>query len=264
MTTELLVEKDGDLAILTLNRPERMNAINRSMRLAFVSAMRSFNADDSIRAIVLRGATHKAFTSGMDLDDAYEVTWDKMVTIMNDQREALEVVRDMNKPVVCAIDGICLGAGFHIALLSDWRVATPTSTWGQPEVRVGIASIVGPYLMSLYTGIGHYMELSLSAEAITGQRAYEIGFVSTLCEPDQVLDTAKARAKQMASMPKLAVKLTKQRMRDLTHEAFNEAFIAGTLAQIQCLGDGERQAMINQFLARREAKKNARAIRHEQ
>jgi enoyl-CoA hydratase/carnithine racemase len=193
----------------------------------------------------------------MDLDDAYEVTWDRMIPRMADQREVLEVVRGMDKPVVCAIDGICLGAGFHIALLSDWRVATPTSTWGQPEVRVGIASIVGPYLMSLYTGIGHNMELSLSAEAISGQRAYEMGFISTLCEADKVLETAKARAIQMASMPKLAVKLTKKRMRDLTEAAFNDAFIAGTLAQVECLGDGERQAMINQFLARREAKRKS-------
>lgn len=255
MSEELLLNIEGDIAIVTLNRPNRMNAINGSMRTQFVSTMRNLNADINIRAVILRGATSKAFTSGMDLDDAFEVSWDKMIPRMNDQREALEVVRNMDKPVVCAIDGICLGAGFHIALLSDWRVATPTSTWGQPEVRVGIASIVGPYLMSLYTGMGHNMELSLSAEAISGQRAYEMGFISTLCEPDDVLEIAKTRAKQMASMPKLAIKLTKKRMRELTEEAFNDAFIAGTLAQLECLGDGERQEMINQFLARREAKR---------
>lgn len=255
MTDELLIDIEGEVALVTLNRPSRMNAINGTMRTAFVNTMRDLNADVNIRAVILKGVTPKAFTSGMDLDDAYEVTWDSMISRTNDQREVLEVVRGMDKPVVCAIDGICLGAGFHIALLSDWRVATPSSTWGQPEVRVGIASIVGPYLMSLYTGIGHSMELSLSAEAISGQRAYEMGFISTLCEPDMVLKTAKARAIQMASMPKLAMRLTKKRMRELTEAAFNDAFIAGTLAQIECLGDGERQAMINQFLARREAKR---------
>jgi enoyl-CoA hydratase/carnithine racemase len=257
MTDELLLDIEDEIALVTLNRPSRMNAINRIMRTAFVNTMRDLNADINIRAVILKGATPKAFTSGMDLDDAYEVSWDRMIPRMSDQREVLEVVRGMDKPVVCAIDGICLGAGFHIALLSDWRVATPTSIWGQPEVRVGIASIVGPYLMSLYTGIGHNMELSLSAEAISGQRAYEMGFISTLCEADKVLETAKTRAIQMASMPKLAVKLTKKRMRDLTEAAFNEAFIAGTLAQIECLGDGERQVMINQFLARREVKRKS-------
>lgn len=255
MSEVLLLNVEGGIATITLNRPNRMNAINESMRTQFVNTMRNLNSDTNIRAVILRGSTSKAFTSGMDLDDAYEVSWDKMIPRMNDQREALEVVRNMDKPVVCAIDGICLGAGFHIALLSDWRVATPTSTWGQPEVRVGIASIVGPYLMSLYTGMGHNMELSLSAEVISGQRAYEMGFVSTLCEPDDVLEIAKTRAQQMASMPKLAIKLTKKRVRELTEKAFNDAFIAGTLAQLECLGDGERKEMINQFLARREARK---------
>ncbi|MFS8974474.1 enoyl-CoA hydratase/isomerase family protein [Cupriavidus necator] len=255
--SELLIEVEEEVAIVTLNRPQRMNAINASLRNSFVNTFRKLNADDAVRAVVIKGATPKAFSSGMDLDDAYEVTWDKMVDRMNDQREVLEVVRDMNKPVVCAIDGICLGAGFHIALLSDWRVATPGSQWGQPEVRVGIASIVGPYLMSLYVGHGNNMELALSAEPITGQRAYEMGFVSEICVPEAVMQKAMARARQMASMPRLAVRLTKQRARELTDDGFNQAFIAGTLAQLQCLGDGERQAMIDAFLARRAAKRSA-------
>lgn len=255
--SELMIEVEEEVAIVTLNRPQRMNAINASLRNSFVDTFRKLNADDAVRAVVIQGATPKAFSSGMDLDDAYEVTWDKMVDRMNDQREVLEVVRNMKKPVVCAIDGICLGAGFHIALLSDWRVATAGSQWGQPEVRVGIASIVGPYLMSLYVGHGNNMELALSADPITGQRAYEMGFVSEICVPEEVLQKAMARARQMASLPRLAVRLTKQRARELTEDGFNQAFIAGTLAQLQCLGDGERQAMIDAFLARRAAKRSA-------
>ncbi|NPC58469.1 enoyl-CoA hydratase/isomerase family protein [Caenimonas soli] len=254
MEKELLLEREADLAVVTLNRPQRMNAINASLRQQFVECMRGLNADETVRAIILKGATPRAFTSGMDLDDAYEVTWDRMIPRMNDQREVLEVVRDMDKPVVSAIDGICLGAGFHIALLSDWRVATPSSLWGQPEVRVGIASIAGPFLMSLYVGQGHNMELALSGEPVTGQRAYEMGFVSTLCESHEVFHIAKERAKQLASMPRLAVRLTKKRMRDLTSPAFNDSFIAATLAQIECLGDGERQSMIQAFLKKREEK----------
>src|SRR5690606_20082996 len=99
------------------------------------------------------------------------------------------------------------------------------------------------------------MELALSGEPINGQRAYEMGFVSELCSPDNVLEKAMTRARQMATLPRLAVYLTKQRARELTDNGFNQEFIAGTLAQLQCLGDGERRAMINAFLARRTAKR---------
>lgn len=254
MTIELQLAREDDIAVVTLNRPQRMNAINAAMRAKFVESFTQLNMDDSVRAVVIRGATSRAFSSGMDLDDAYDVAWDKMADRMNDQRELLEVVRSMNKPIICAIDGICMGAGFHIALLSDWRVATPESQWGQPEVRVGIASVVGPYLMSLYVGRGNNMELSLSAEPITGQRAYEMGFVSELCAADEVLPKAMERARKLASMPRMAVRLTKERARELTDDGFNRAFIAAALAQVQCLGDGERIEMINVFLARRQAK----------
>jgi enoyl-CoA hydratase/carnithine racemase len=122
---------------------------------------------------------------------------------------------------------------------------------------VGIASIVGAYLMSLYTGQGHNMELALTAEPISGERAYEIGFVSQLCSEDALLESAMARARQMASLPRLAVRLTKKRNRELTQPGFVESFIAGSLAQLACASDGERQATIRDFLARRDVKRSA-------
>ncbi|GAA0834229.1 enoyl-CoA hydratase/isomerase family protein [Cupriavidus pauculus] len=250
----VLVERDGSLAVVTLNRPARMNAVNDALRGELIAALGRLNADTSVRAVVLTGAGGRAFCAGQDLDEAAAVTWQQIVPWLNRQRAMYQAVRDLDKPCVAAVQGVAAGAGFQLALCADWRLTTPDSRWGQPEVKAGLASIVGSYLMTLHVGHTHNVQMSLSGELVSGQRAYEIGLVTALHAEAELMDAALARARSLASLPPTSVRLSKQRLRAMTQPGFDDACVAGIRAQLECYADGEPQRVMAEFLSQRNAK----------
>ncbi len=251
---QVLVEFEEQVAVIKLNNPDKMNALSRQMRTALVEALNDLNADRNVGAIVLRGVNDRVFSSGLDLDEALEVTWDGLVKNQGEVRTLLQAIRNLDKPCVCAIDGVCVGGGFQMALLADWRIATAESRWGQPEVKVGVASIVGPYLIGLHAGHTHNMQLSVSGELVSGQRAFEMGLVTEIVEKPRLWEAGLARARALAELPRTAVRLTKARLREVTQAGFDEAYLAGVAAQLECMADGERRDMILRFRAKRQSR----------
>lgn len=252
----VLVERDGSLAVVTLNRPARMNAVDDALRGELIAALGRLNADASVRAVVLTGAGGRAFCAGQDLDEAAAVTWQQIVPWLNRQRAMYQAVRDLDKPCVAAVRGVAAGAGFQLALCADWRLTTSDSRWGQPEVKAGLASIVGSYLMTLHVGHTHNVQMSLSGELVSGQRAYEIGLVTALHADAELMDAAVARARSLAALPPTSVRLSKQRLRAMTQPGFDDACVAGIRAQLECYADGEPQRVMAEFLSQRNAKEN--------
>jgi enoyl-CoA hydratase/carnithine racemase len=250
----VLVERDGSLAVVTLNRPARMNAVDDALRGELIAALGRLNADASVRAVVLTGAGGRAFCAGQDLDEAAAVTWQQIVPWLNRQRAMYQAVRDLDKPCVAAVRGVAAGAGFQLALCADWRLTTSDSRWGQPEVKAGLASIVGSYLMTLHVGHTHNVQMSLSGELVSGQRAYEIGLVTALHADAELMDAALARARSLAALPSTSVRLSKQRLRAMTQPGFDDACVAGIRAQLECYADGEPQRVMAEFLSQRNAK----------
>lgn len=252
----VLVERDGSLAVVTLNRPARMNAVDDALRGELIAALGRLNADASVRAVVLTGAGGRAFCAGQDLDEAAAVTWQQIVPWLNRQRAMYQAVRDLDKPCVAAVRGVAAGAGFQLALCADWRLTTPDSRWGQPEVKAGLASIVGSYLMTLHVGHTHNVQMSLSGELVSGQRAYEIGLVTALHADAELMDAAVARARSLAALPSTSVRLSKQRLRAMTQPGFDDACVAGIRAQLECYADGEPQRVMAAFLEKRNTRES--------
>ncbi|PLP97476.1 enoyl-CoA hydratase/isomerase family protein [Cupriavidus pauculus] len=252
----VLVECDGSVAIVTLNRPERMNAVNDALRGMLIDTLARLNADPAVRAVVLAGAGDRAFCAGQDLDEAAAVTWQQIVPWLNRQRAMYQAVRDLDKPCVAVVRGVAAGAGFQLALCADWRLTTPASRWGQPEVKAGLASIVGSYLMTLHVGHTHNVQMSLSGELISGQRAYEIGLVSGLHTEAELPEAALTRARTLAALPPTSVRLSKQRLRAMTQPGFDDACVAGIRAQLECYADGEPQRVMAEFLSKRNARES--------
>jgi len=255
---EVVVSREGPVAVLIISRPGKMNAINRTMRAEFISRLGELNVDSGVRAIVLRGADAQGFSSGQDLEEAKEFTLETMVTWQTDQRALFQSVRDLDKPCVLAADGFCVGAGFQIALCADWRIATPKSTWGQPEVKVGLASITGAFLMELHIGRTHNTQLSLSGDLISGARAYEMGLVTELVEPNAIWSAAIERAAALGALPSNAIRLTKRRLRATSQAGFDDAFEAGIRAQFECYSNNEPQKMMREFFALRQRRSDAK------
>ncbi|WP_223480304.1 MULTISPECIES: enoyl-CoA hydratase/isomerase family protein [unclassified Pseudomonas] len=250
----VLVEIENQVALVTLNRPANLNAVNQNLRSALITALTQLNDDPAVKAVVLTGTGDRAFCAGQDLEEASAVDWKQIAPWLNAQRAMYQAVRDLDKPCVVAINGVAAGAGMQLALCGDWRVATPDARIGQPEVKAGLASIVGSYLLSLHVGLTHNAQLSLSGELINGQRAHEIGLVTELAS--DVLGAAIVRAHSLAQLPATAIRLSKQRFRALTQPGFDDACTAGIRAQLECYASGEPQTLMSAFLDARARKGN--------
>lgn len=250
---DVLFELSGEVGVITLNRPKRMNAVTTRLRNLLIDRLDASNRDPNVGAILLKGAQSNAFSSGQDLEEAARIDWDTIIEWQTAQRRLYDAVRNLDKPCVVQIDGVCAGAGFHIALLSDWRVATADSRWGQPEVKVGLASIVGPHFIGLHVGHTHNAQLSLMADLISGQRAHEMGMVSQIVPREALAESAMAQARKFSALPRTAVRLTKRRFREVTQKDFDEACTAGIRAQLECFQAGEPQRLMAEFLARRKS-----------
>ncbi|WCM48536.1 enoyl-CoA hydratase/isomerase family protein [Pseudomonas sp. WJP1] len=249
----VLVEIKDQVALVTLNRPANLNAVNQTLRSALIDTLEQLNRDSGVKALVLTGAGDRAFCAGQDLEEASAVDWKQIAPWLNAQRAMYQAVRDLDKPCVVAINGVAAGAGMQLALCGDWRIASPDARIGQPEVKAGLASIVGSYLLSLHVGLTHNTQLSVSGELVSGQRAYEMGLVTELDGSD-VLGAALARARTLAQLPETAIRLSKQRFRALTQPGFDDACTAGIRAQLECYASGEPQASMSAFIDARARK----------
>lgn len=248
------VELDGRIAIVRLNRPAAMNAVNDALRSGLTHALRQLDAGNLADAIVLTGSGGRAFCAGQDLEEAQGMTTSTLAGWLNRQHAMYQAVRDVAKPLVAALNGATVGAGFQMALMCDLRVAHAALKMGQPEVRAGLASVVGSYLMSLQIGHSLNQQLSLTGELIDGTRAHALGLVNDLVPPQDVLPRALQRARELAALPPIAVRLTKKRFRERTQAGFDEACNAGIRYQLECYASGEPVRVMETFLSRRQSK----------
>jgi enoyl-CoA hydratase/carnithine racemase len=257
MTTEsdlILTEQRGRIRIVTLNRPAVLNAVDPELRAAFIATMAAADADPDVGAIVITGAG-TAFSAGQDLNETAHLEMDQVRGWCTALRNLYQSVRDLSKPAVAAWNGIAAGAGMQIGLCCDVRVTHSGSRIGQPEVRAGLASIVGTFFMSLYLGHGSNRELSLSGSLVSGQRAYEVGLVDHVVPETEVLPKALAIAEELMKVPPVAMRLTKERLRALTQPGFDEATAAAVRYSLEAYATGEPQRIMKGFLAERARRK---------
>lgn len=251
----ILVERDTELAIVTLNRPEKFNAWHSAMRTELADTLCRLNADPTVRAIVLTGAGDKAFSAGQDLGEAKEFTGPRAVTWMDEWSNLYGAIRHLDKPIVAALNGVAAGSAFQVALLCDLRVGHAGSRMGQPEVNSGIPSITGTWIMWEILGRTRTTDLALTGRMLEGDEAYELGLIDRLVGRDEVLTAAKALARDLGAKPPHAMRLTKQFLRELTDAGFAFTEAAGKRIHEEAFATGEPQATMERFFAERATKR---------
>jgi len=247
------MERSGSVAIVTLNRPESLNSVNVELRQALIDTLGALNADPGVRALIIKGAGERAFCSGQDLNETARYTIDDVDEWLTRQHAMYQAVRDLDKACVVAWNGVATGAGYQIGLCSDLRVGFAELKVGQPEIRAGLASIVGSYLMTLHVGLSQNVQLSLTGELITGQRAYELGLINHLVPREQVVEKALSVADELTKLGATATRVTKQRFRQLTQHGFDAALVAAKAAQREAYLSGEPQEAMRKFFEKRKA-----------
>lgn len=247
----ITVELADGVLVVTLNRPERMNAWHAPMRDELVAAFRAANQDDEVRAVVLTGAGERAFSAGQDLSETQQFDAERAVAWMGEWRDLYGSIREMDKPVVAALNGVAAGSAFQVALLTDVRVGHAGSSMGQPEIDSGIPSTLGPWLMWDTIGRSRTVELTLTGRMMDGEECHRLGLIHYLVPRDEVLAKALEVARALAAKPPIAMKLNKRHFRELTEAGFRQAEEAGERIQREAFATGEPQASMAAFFAER-------------
>jgi enoyl-CoA hydratase len=206
----LSFEPDADgLALITVNRPAKLNALNQTVISELGEAFRMAREDAAIKAVILTGAGEKAFIAGADIGEIASVDPMEAERISRRGQQIFRSLETLRKPSVAAINGYALGGGLELAMCCTIRIASPNAKLGQPEVKLGIVPGYGAtQRLPRLVGRGRALELLLSGEPIDASEAHRIGLVNAIAPQDQLIAASKQWALKVIANGPLAVGLT--------------------------------------------------------
>jgi enoyl-CoA hydratase/carnithine racemase len=248
----ILVEIEDAIAVVTLNRPQKLNAWDTPMREEIKAALGELNADESVRAVILTGAGDRAFSAGQDLEETQKISsGDEGLDWFKSWKDFYSSLRNMDKPLIGALNGVAAGSAFQVAMQTDVRIGHEGTRMGQPEINSAIPTVLGSWLMNDRIGLSRTIELTLTGRMMEGRECHDIGLIHYLVPADQVLAKAKEIAQLLAGKPPIAMKLNKKRFRAITQAGFDEAMQAGEPIQKESYATGEPQEYMAKFFAER-------------
>ncbi len=229
----VLVERDGSIAVVQMNRPQSLNALSDEVMGGVVRALEELDADDEIRCIVLAGGD-RAFAAGADINELAAAT---AITLYENRRiDRWDTIRALRTPLVAAVSGYCLGGGCELAMTCDLIVASETAQFGQPEINLGVLpGAGGTQRLTRAVGKSVAMDVILTGRFLSAQEALAAGLVARVVPKEAWLEEAKRVARSIASKSPVSVRLAK--------EAVDKAFEAPLAVGL----DFERRAF---YLAR--------------
>jgi 2-(1,2-epoxy-1,2-dihydrophenyl)acetyl-CoA isomerase len=209
----LLTETAGAVRTLTLNRPNVLNAFSRGVSAELVAAFAEIEADDRVRAVILTGSG-RAFCAGQDLAEAIpsgDANPDLGAIVRAVYTPVIRAVRTLEKPVVCAVNGVAAGAGAMLALLCDIVIAAPEASFVWSFTRIGvIPDTGGTFLLPRIVGLQRASALTMLHDKLTAEQAREWGLIYKVAAPGQLMTEARECANRLAQMPTKAIGLTKR------------------------------------------------------
>ena len=205
----VLLEKEDRVAILTINRPKAMNALNNDTLLDIKGAITEIKEDPSIDVLIITGAD-KAFVAGADISFMQPLTAIEGRAFGALGQAVFRAIEAMEKPVIAAVNGFALGGGCELAMCCDFRVASTKAKFGQPEVGLGITpGFGGTQRLPRLVGSGMAKQMLYTADIIDAAEALRIGLVNSVVEPEELMDFVKKIAKRIVSKAQVAVRLSK-------------------------------------------------------
>lgn len=255
MANELvLVERLDAIAICTLNRPKKRNALNKALVDCLSQTLASLRQETGLRALVITGAGEKAFVAGADIAELKERGAEECLLGINSS--LFREVEEFPVPVVAAIRGWALGGGLELAMACDIRIAARSARFGQPELTLGILPAAGGmHRLPALVGMGVAKDLVLTGRIIDAEEAKMVGLVSRVVSEDALMEEAIAIAQQVAAMAPLASKLAKSVMNALFRVRPDTAFTLESSAQAVLFESEEKHRRMQEFLERK-SKKN--------
>ena len=253
MDPTILSAREGRVAILTVNRPDKLNALNDQVRDDLLAALEAIEKDAGIGAVVITGAGEKSFIAGADIGEFAGRT-------PFDQRHAMrsprifDVMASFPKPVIAMINGFCLGGGCELAMSCDIRVASDKARFGQPEIKLGlIPGGGGTQRLPRLVGAGHAMRLILSGDMIAAEEAARIGLVELVVPHEELRAKTMELAQKIAAFSPLTVKVAKEAVRASERLSIEEGISYERDLFCLCFSTQDKQEGVAAFLEKRPA-----------
>jgi enoyl-CoA hydratase len=205
----VLVEKRGAVTLITLNRPQALNALNSEVLSELIDVFAAYDRDDSQRCLVLTGSGEKAFAAGADIKEMQLQDFAAMYS--SDFFGGWEKVTATRKPWIAAVNGFALGGGCEVAMMADFIIAADSAKFGQPEIKLGVTpGMGGSQRLTWAVGKAKAMEMCLTGRMMDATEAERSGLVAKVVPADQLLDEAMETAEAIAAMPPLAAIAVKE------------------------------------------------------
>jgi enoyl-CoA hydratase/carnithine racemase len=248
----VLYEKKDEIAYVTVNRPSVLNALNTptwsDMRTAFEDA----RDDGAVRGVILTGAGNKAFIAGADISELAHVAAFEAEQASRFGQEVLDLIENLGKPVIAAVNGFALGGGCETAMACTIRIAADSAKFGQPEVTLGLVpGGGGTQRLPRLVGKGRALQLILSGETISAQEAYRIGLVNEVVPAAELIPRAEAILKKIASNAPIAVKLALEATNKGLETSQSEGSLIEAAYFVLCAATEDKKEGTTAFLERR-------------
>ena len=203
----LLVERDGAIAVLTINRPTSLNALNRQTLRELGQALTQLSEDPGVRSVIMTGTGERAFIAGADINELAVLTPSTARALALAGQQVFSAIETMGKPVIAAINGFALGGGCELAMACTLRIAADTARLGQPEINLGIIpGYAGTQRLARLVGKGRAMEIILTGTHIAADEALRMGLVNRVVPAAELMREVRALAAELAAKPAVAMR----------------------------------------------------------
>lgn len=247
-------EAKGPIAYVTINRPDKLNALNMAVMGELRTVFTSLQADAAIRVIILTGTGEKAFVAGADIGELSKHNTVSAKEYTHKGQSVLDLIENLGKPVIACINGFALGGGCELAMACTMRIASETARLGQPEVKLGImAGYGGTQRLPRLVGKGRAMQMLLTADMINAQEAYRIGLVNEVVPPADLIKRAEEIAAKIIANAPLACQYTMEAVNHGMNMTLEEGlYLEATLFGVCCSTEDKNEGT-KAFLEKRAA-----------
>ena len=252
----VIFEKEGNIGVLTINRPKALNALNSETLKDLDTAIDHIEKQDDIYVVILTGAGDKAFVAGADISEMKDLNEKEGKEFGLLGNKVFRRLENLDKPVIAAINGFALGGGCEISMSCDIRICSENAIFGQPEVGLGITpGFGGTQRLARIVGVGKAKEMIYTAFNIKAEEAYRIGLVNAVYPQEELLAAAKKLANKIASNAPIAVRACKKAINEGLQVDMDQAIVVEEKAFGSCFETEDQKAGMGNFLEKDKAKK---------
>jgi len=247
----LKLEVTNKIALITISRPQALNALNSDFFAEMDEMLNQISADKEVRAIIITGEG-KAFVAGADIAEMSNMDSEQGKAFSKKGQDVFERFGNMDIPVIAAVNGFALGGGCELAMSCDIRIASTFAKFGQPEVNLGlIPGYAGTQRLSRLVGLSNALYLLMTADIINAEEAFRLGLVQKVVEPDKLIEEAINVANKIGAKGKIAIKMVKEVAIKGSMLNFNLACELESKEFGNLFGNGESGEGMNAFLEKR-------------